>query len=67
LARKPSIASLTPATMKIANAISIWLEAMAQTMKGTRRMRPRVMMLGILTRRFPAIGLISRKIRPLAG
>jgi hypothetical protein len=40
---------------------------MAQTMKGTKRMRPRVMMLGILTRRFPATGLILRKIRPWRG
>ncbi len=61
LARKPSTASLTPATMKIAKAISIWLEAIAQTMNGTSRMRPRVMMFGILTRRFPATGLIFTK------
>jgi hypothetical protein len=39
---------------KIANAISISLDAMAQTMIGTSRMRPNVMMFGMLTRRFPA-------------
>src|SRR5437868_1632379 len=54
LARKPSTASLTPAMMKIANAISISLDAIAQTMIGTSRMRPSVMMFGMLTRRFPA-------------
>jgi hypothetical protein len=48
LARKPSTASLTPAMTKIANAISIWLETIAQTMKGTRMMRPSVMIFGIL-------------------
>jgi hypothetical protein len=47
--------------MKIAKAISIWLDAIAQTMNGTSRMRPRVMMFGILKRRFPAAGLILRK------
>jgi phage terminase large subunit-like protein len=52
---------------KIANAISIWLDAIAQTMNGTSRMRPNVMMFGILTRRFPATGLISQKSRPFAG
>jgi hypothetical protein len=36
--------------MKIAKAISIWLEAMAQTMNGTSRIRPSVMMFGMLTR-----------------
>jgi hypothetical protein len=40
-------------------------------MIGTRRMRPRVMMFGILvgmlTRRFPASGFILRKIRPFEG
>ena len=64
LARKPSTASLTPAMMKIANAISIWFEAIAQTMNGTSRMRPSVMMFGMFTRRFPATGLILRQIRP---
>src|SRR3984893_17118507 len=39
---------------KIANAISISLDALAQTMIGTSRMRPNVMMFGMLTRRFPA-------------
>src|SRR5471032_2129639 len=53
LARKPSTASLTPATMKIANAISIWLDAIAQTMNGTSRMRPSVMMFGMLNAAFP--------------
>ena len=48
LARKPSTASLTPAMTKIANAISIWLETIAQTMTGTRMMRPSVMIFGIL-------------------
>src|SRR5579863_10305460 len=48
LARKPSTASLTPAMTKIANAISIWLEAIAQTMIGTNMMRPSVMIFGIL-------------------
>src|ERR1700747_1630165 len=48
LARKPSTASLTPAIRKIAKAISIWLEAMAQTMMGTSMMRPSVMIFGIL-------------------
>src|SRR4051812_42393554 len=48
LARKPSTASLTPAITKIANAISICLEAIAQTMIGTRMMRPSVMIFGIL-------------------
>jgi hypothetical protein len=33
---------------KIANAISIWLETIAQTMTGTRMMRPSVMIFGIL-------------------
>ena len=47
--------------VKIANAISIWLDAIAQTMNGTSRMRPSVMMFGILTRRFPATGLIFTK------
>jgi len=32
----------------MANAISIWLETIAQTMTGTRIMRPRVMIFGIL-------------------
>src|SRR5579883_1979389 len=54
LARKPSIASLTPAITKAVKATSIWLEAIAQTTIGTSRMRPRVMIFGILTRRFPA-------------
>src|SRR5215475_4254200 len=71
LARNPSTASLTPATTKTVNAISIWLDAMAQTMIGTRSMRARVMMFGIefgiLTRRFPATGLILNKIPPLEG
>ena len=40
--------SLTPATMKIAKAIAIWFDAIAHTMTGTRRMRPSVMMFGIL-------------------
>ena len=48
LARKPSTASLTPAMTKIANAISIWLETIAQTMIGTRMMRPSVMIFGML-------------------
>src|SRR5271169_1224181 len=48
LARKPSTASLTPATTKIANAISIWLEAIAQTIMGTNMIRPSVMIFGIL-------------------
>ena len=48
LSRKPSTASLMPAMTKIANAISIWLEAIAQTMTGTRMMRPSVIMFGIL-------------------
>ena len=65
LARKPSTASLTPATIKIANAISIWLDAIAQTMIGTSMMRPSVMMFGILTRRFPATGPISQGSGPL--
>src|SRR3954470_22374130 len=55
LARKPSTASLTPATMKIAKAISIWLDAIAQTMTGTSRMRPNVMMFGILNVAFPGL------------
>src|SRR3954454_8209900 len=53
LAKKPSTASLTPATTKIANAISIWLAAIAQTMNGTSRMRPSVMMFGMLNATFP--------------
>src|SRR4051812_26572932 len=53
LARNPSTASLTPATTKIANAISIWFEAIAQTMNGTSRMRPSVMMFGMLNATFP--------------
>ena len=53
LARKPSTASLTPATMKIAKAISIWFDAIAQTMNGTSRMRPSVMMFGILNAALP--------------
>jgi hypothetical protein len=47
LAIRPSTASLTPAITKIANAISIWLETIAQTMIGTRMMRPSVMMFGM--------------------
>jgi hypothetical protein len=39
--------------MKIAKAISIWLEAIAQTMNGTARMRPRVMMFGIFNAALP--------------
>src|SRR5437879_2459873 len=38
---------------KIANAISISLDAIAQTMIGTSKMRPSVMMFGMLTGRFP--------------
>src|ERR1700722_6086245 len=53
LARKPSTASLTPATTKIAHAISIWFEAIAQTMIGTSRMRPSVMIFGILNAALP--------------
>ena len=34
--------------MKIANAISIWLDTIAQTMNNASRMRPNVMMFGIL-------------------
>src|SRR5215470_18997893 len=71
LARNPSTASLTPATTNTENAISIWLDAMAQTMIGTRRMRARVIRLGILfgilTRRFPATGLILEKSCPQGG
>jgi hypothetical protein len=48
LARKPSTASLMPAMTKIANAISIWLEAIAQTIIGTNMMRPSVIMFGML-------------------
>jgi hypothetical protein len=33
---------------KIANAISIWLEAIAQTIIGTNMMRPSVIMFGML-------------------
>jgi hypothetical protein len=33
---------------KIAKAISIWLETIAQTMIGTRMMRPSVMIFGML-------------------
>ena len=47
-ARVTSAHELTPAMTKIANAISIWLETIAQTMTGTRMMRPRVMMFGML-------------------
>jgi hypothetical protein len=58
LARNPSTASLTPATIKTAKANSIWFEAIAQTMIGTKRIRPSVMRLGMLfgmlTWRFPA-------------
>jgi hypothetical protein len=36
---------------------------MAQTMIGTSKMRPKVMMFGILTRRFPAPGLTSNPAR----
>lgn len=36
---------------------------MAQTMIGTNKMRPKVMMFGILTRRFPAPGLTSNPAR----
>ena len=43
-----STASLTPAMTKIAKAISIWLETIAQTMTGTRMIRPSVMIFGIL-------------------
>src|SRR5436190_2354942 len=53
LARKPSTASLTPAIRKIAKAISIWLEAMAQTIIGTNMMRPKVMIFGMLNSSFP--------------
>lgn len=60
LAKKPSTASLMPAIRKTANATSIWLDTIAQTMIGTSMMRPRVMMFGILTRRFPAPGLTSK-------
>ena len=60
---KPSTASLMPAIKKTANATSIWLDTMAQTMIGTNRMRPKVMMFGILTRRFPAPGLTSNPAR----
>ncbi|MEY9708427.1 hypothetical protein ABIF03_000569 [Bradyrhizobium elkanii] len=64
LARKPSTASETPAITKIANAISIWLDTMAQTITGTRMMRPRVMMFGMLNlNRFPARSLILLDIR----
>jgi hypothetical protein len=47
LARKPSTASLTPATMKIAKAISISPDAIAQTLIGTRRIRVSVIMFGL--------------------
>ena len=68
LARKPSTASLTPAITNSAKAISIWLEAIAQTMTGTSRMRPSVMMFGMFNvGRFPATGLIYAQIRPFAG
>src|SRR5437899_4966885 len=63
LARKPSTASLMPAIRKTANATSIWLDTMAQTMIGTSMIRPRVMIFGILTRRFPAPGLTSNPAR----
>ena len=53
LARKPSTASLMPAIRKTANATSIWLDTMAQTMIGTSMMRPSVMMFGILTKALP--------------
>src|ERR1700761_8602091 len=60
-ARNPSTASLTPAITKIANAISISLEAIAQMMTGTRIMRASVMIFGILNSvvsRLPARFLI---------
>src|SRR4051812_14246236 len=48
LARNPSTRSLKPATRKIAKAICIWFDAIAQTITGTSRMRANVMRLGIL-------------------
>ena len=57
LARQASIeaidAPLTPATMKIANAISSWFDAIAQTINGTSRMRPKVIMFGMLNAALP--------------
>src|SRR3954465_11310071 len=67
LARKPSTASLTPATMNIAKAISIWLDAIAQTMTGTSRMRPKVIMFGMLNSsvsRYPPRHYRSELSRP---
>jgi hypothetical protein len=39
--------------MKITNAISILSDAIAQTMNGTSRMRPKVIMFGMLNSAFP--------------
>jgi len=52
---------------KIANAISIWFEAMAQTMTGTRMMRPRVMMFGILNAALPGYRPGSSPLRAEAA
>src|SRR5947207_8011558 len=55
LARKPSIASLTPAAANSRNANSIWFDAIAHTTTGTSRMRASVIRLGILKRLAPAL------------
>jgi hypothetical protein len=39
--------------MKITKAISIWLDAIAQTMNGTRMMRPKVIIFGMLNSALP--------------
>ncbi|KIU54649.1 hypothetical protein [Bradyrhizobium elkanii] len=40
--------AIVSSQMEIAYAISIWLDTMAQTITGTRMMRPRGMMFGML-------------------
>src|SRR5205085_2344833 len=59
LARNPSIRSLNPAMRKIAKATRIWFDAIAQTIKGTSRIRATVIRLGILK---PAPRLIGRTV-----
>ena len=67
LARNPSTASLTPATTNTAKAISISLDAIAQTITGTNRMRQSVMMFGMLTQRSRLPAQIRRKTSTFDG
>ncbi len=50
-ARKPSMASLTPATMNTTKAAADWPEIISQTISGTRTNLPMVIRLGIVTSR----------------